>query len=196
MTVHDRIKLVVKWLIGTGVANNQEAIGRLMGYSNKSSFSQILNNKVPIPNDFIGRLCALNENINKVWIEKEMGDMVVDMSTPTSSFGNVEDIPNIVPTQSDAIVLRLIDKLDEKDTLLKEKDTKIDLLQSELRAMTAELAALKAQHSQSQNKESDHHTKISEVIENFTSDSSGDYGEGYPLTKKPTSSKRSSAGKM
>ena len=57
MTIHDRLKLVIKWLIGTGVATNQEAIGRLMGYTNKSSFSQILNDKVPIPGDFISRLC-------------------------------------------------------------------------------------------------------------------------------------------
>lgn len=76
MGVHDRIKMVVKWLISIGTANNQEAIGRLMGYSNKSSFSQILNNKVPIPNGFINRLCALNGNINKAWIEKEVGEMV------------------------------------------------------------------------------------------------------------------------
>ena len=81
MTVHDRVKLVVKWLIGTGVAKNQESIGRLLGYSNKSSFSQILNNKVPLPNDFIDRLCILNRNINKVWIEEEIGNMIADIST-------------------------------------------------------------------------------------------------------------------
>ena len=113
MTIHDRIKLVVKWLIGTGVANNQEAIGRLMGYSNKSSFSQILNNKVPIPSDFTDRLCALNDNINKVWIENEIGDMIVNLSTSISSFDETCSTSNVTSTQSDAIILRLMDKLDK-----------------------------------------------------------------------------------
>lgn len=106
MTIHDRIKLVVKWLIGTGVANNQEAIGRLMGYSNKSSFSQILNNKVPIPSDFTDRLCALNDNINKVWIENEIGDMIVNLSTSISSFDETCSTSNVTSTQSDAIILQ------------------------------------------------------------------------------------------
>ena len=142
MTIHDRIKLVVKWLIGTGDANNQEAIGRLMGYSNKSSFSQILNNKVPIPSDFTDRLCALNDNINKVWIENEIGDMIVNLSTSISSFDETCSTSNVTSTQSDAIILRLMDKLDKKEA-------QIDHLQSELRAMTEELATLKAKYPES-----------------------------------------------
>lgn len=120
------------------------------------------------------------EHLNAEWLLTGRGSMLrKDVPTPSEP----------VSAPSDAIAMRLMDKLDQKDAENKH-------LQSELRTLTAELAAIKALHSQSQNKESDHHTKISEVIENFTSDSSGDYGEGYPLTKKPTSSKRSSAGKM
>ena len=148
MTVHDRIKLVVKWLVGTGVANNQEAIGRLMGYSNKSSFSQILNNKVPIPGDFTDRLCALNGNINKVWIEEEKGNMLRADSAPTMSLPPAMDVFVERTPQSDTALLRLIDKLDEKDALLKEKDAKIDQLQSELRQQSAELAAAQTKLAQ------------------------------------------------
>lgn len=160
MTVHDRIKLVVKWLIGTGVANNQEAIGRLMGYSNKSSFSQILNNKVPIPGDFTDRLCALNDNINKVWVEKEVGNMLRSDARPTMPATSVTDVVSENTTLSETVLLRLIDKLDEKDALLKEKDAKIDHLQSELRSMGEELVSIKTKLSQYESQE---HTDISEL---------------------------------
>ena len=53
MNVYQRIKVVVKWLIGNGVAGSQKEIGILLGYKNESSFSQVLNNKVALPIDFI-----------------------------------------------------------------------------------------------------------------------------------------------
>lgn len=42
---------------------SQKAIGKLLGYSNESSFSQVLNGKVNIPNDLIDRIANLNEDI-------------------------------------------------------------------------------------------------------------------------------------
>ena len=36
MTINERIKLAIKWLIGQRVADNQEEVGKLLGYSNKS----------------------------------------------------------------------------------------------------------------------------------------------------------------
>lgn len=78
----------------------------------------------------------------------------------------------------------------------RELKTQVNHLQSELRAMTAELAALKASHSQSQEKEPGHPPVMDKVTETFTSDSSGDYGEGFSPTKQPITSKRLSAGKM
>lgn len=118
-----------------------------------------------------------------------LADTFLDKFIEAYHINQFDLLPHADDSTISTMSLRFMEKLEEKDA-------KIDQLQSELRAMTAELSTLKAQHSQSQNKESDHHTKISEVIENFTSDSSGDYGEGYPLTKKPTSSKKLSAGKM
>lgn len=184
-----------------------------------AKFSEILNGRMNVGIDMIARMCDFyevspdwlllsrgnnvfrrtakqtiwidDENLNMEYTESKISDAKI---TEGSAMDHSPE--KVQSTSSDVVTLRLMDKLDEKDTLLKEKDAENKHLQSELRAMTAELAAMKAQHSQSQNKESDHHTKISEVIENFTSDSSGDYGEGYPLTKKPTSSKKLSAGKM
>lgn len=97
----------------------------------------------------------------------------------------------IQPTSatSDAVSLRLMDRLEEKDS-------KIDQLQSELRTMEKELFALKTIHSQFQDKESEHKSRISEAMEAFTLESSGGSGEDFLPTKPPTTSKRLSAGKM
>lgn len=86
------------------------------------------------------------ENINADWLLSGEGTMLRADSTPTVLSPPSTD----ASTPSDAIVLRLMDKLDEKDTLLKDKESKIDQLQSELRAMEKELATLKAQLSQYQ----------------------------------------------
>lgn len=76
MDINERIKAVVKWLIGQQLGKNQEDIGKLLGYTNKSSFSQVINGKVPLPTDFIERLCSLDPDINNVWIETGEGKMI------------------------------------------------------------------------------------------------------------------------
>ncbi|MDB0603149.1 S24 family peptidase [Tenacibaculum maritimum] len=76
MTELERIKIAVKALISLGIAKNQEEIGRLMGYTNKSSFSQVLNGKVPLPNDFINKLCKLDSRLVKMWIVNEVGNVL------------------------------------------------------------------------------------------------------------------------
>lgn len=76
MTELERIKIAVKSLISLGVGKNQESIGRLMGYTNKSSFSQVLNGKVPLPSDFIDKLCKLDRRLVKMWIKNEQGNVL------------------------------------------------------------------------------------------------------------------------
>jgi len=93
MGLSERIKLVIRWLIGQGVANNQEDIGKLLGYKNKSSFSQVVNCKVELPKDFIDRLCSLNEKLNKVWIETGIGQMVPETSIDEAL---IIENPNII----------------------------------------------------------------------------------------------------
>lgn len=176
---------------------------------NKRAFSQLVGVAPTVIENIVGtrqgkpgyelleKITFAIENINMDWLLTGRGYMLRDSKTSEESkLGGTPIATPISPAEESIIYKMYKDEKEEKERLLKEKESKIDHLQSELRALTAELAAMKAQHSQSQNKESDHHTKISEVIENFTSDSSGDYGEGYPLTKKPTSSKKLSAGKM
>jgi hypothetical protein len=74
----DRIKILVQWLIGCGIAPNQESIGTLLGYKSKSSFSQIINGHVPLPKKFIESLYSLDERINRTWLLTGEGEMIVD----------------------------------------------------------------------------------------------------------------------
>lgn len=70
-----RIKKVVKWLVGQGKADNQEGVGKLLNYANKSAFSQVLNGKKPLPANFVDRLVALHDKLNPVWILTGEGEM-------------------------------------------------------------------------------------------------------------------------
>ncbi|WP_395060069.1 hypothetical protein [Flavobacterium sp.] len=77
MTEIERIKLAVKTLISLGVAKNQEELGKLLGYSNKSSFSQVLNGIVPLPDKFIDKLCKLDKRLRKAWVVNEFGHILI-----------------------------------------------------------------------------------------------------------------------
>lgn len=73
MDLHDRIKVTIQMLIGFKLANNQEGIGKKIGYDNKSYFSQIINNKVSLPNDFLEKLASLDSRIPKEWLINDVG---------------------------------------------------------------------------------------------------------------------------
>ena len=70
-----RLKKVVKWLIFSGFGENEKELAELLGYK-KSSFSQILNGKVPLSDKFLDKICSLDNNINKVWILENKGEML------------------------------------------------------------------------------------------------------------------------
>lgn len=93
MTVNERIKIAIKWLIGVGKGSTQGDIGRLMGYSNKSAFSQVINGHVDLPGDFINRLCSLDGRLNNVWVECEAGEM---LNSETSSEATIKTISEFV----------------------------------------------------------------------------------------------------
>ena len=81
MELLDRIKVAVKALVSFGVAKNQEDIGKLMGYTNKSSFSQVLNGKVELPRDFVDRLCDLDGRLEKNWVVDGFGPVLKSPKT-------------------------------------------------------------------------------------------------------------------
>lgn len=94
---HDRLKAVVKWLVGNGIAKNQEEVGRLLGYSNKSAFSQVLNAKVSIPSGFTYRIAKLDSRLNEHWISEGWGGMTTDNPPLLPGFEAVKEEKHIEP---------------------------------------------------------------------------------------------------
>lgn len=78
----NRIRAVIKWFIGQGYADNQEGIGKLLGYANKSSFSQVLNGKKPLPSNFVERLVSINTRIDADWVRTGKGNMLKEDARP------------------------------------------------------------------------------------------------------------------
>lgn len=69
-----RLKRAINWLIFNEIAENERALADLLGYT-KSSFSQIVNGKVPLSDKFLKGLCSLDDNINEVWIKTGEGSL-------------------------------------------------------------------------------------------------------------------------
>ena len=72
-----RIKKVINWLIYKEIGDSEKEIAERLGYT-KSSFSQIVNGKVPLSDKFISKLCSLDENINLVWVQSWEGKMFIE----------------------------------------------------------------------------------------------------------------------
>lgn len=75
MDITQRIRKAINWLIFQDVAESEKEIADRLGYT-KSSFSQIVNGKVPLSEKFVRKLCSLDENINDVWITKGEGSLL------------------------------------------------------------------------------------------------------------------------
>lgn len=67
-----RVKKLCRWLIYAGYADNESELALVLGYT-KSSFSQFLNEKKPLTDKFLDKICALDPNINKVYITDGTG---------------------------------------------------------------------------------------------------------------------------
>lgn len=96
MTELQRIKIAVKTLISLGIAKNQEGVGLLMGYRSKSSFSQVLNGIVPLPHDFIDRLCKLDSTIVKHWVKTGEGNILENSEKSKQVYIDPKDNPDHV----------------------------------------------------------------------------------------------------
>ena len=75
MTEIQRIKKVVNWLIFMEYVDNERELSEKLGYT-KSSFSQIINGRVPLSDKFVKKLCSIDDNINEVWITEGVGTML------------------------------------------------------------------------------------------------------------------------
>ena len=71
----ERAKQMVRWLISQGYAASQRELAQLMGYK-ESSFSQIINGRVPMSEKFVNRLVAVDRNLNSEWLLQGAGNML------------------------------------------------------------------------------------------------------------------------
>jgi transcriptional regulator with XRE-family HTH domain len=108
-----RVKKVINWLIFNETITNISDLAGKMGY-NKSSFSQILNAKVPLSDKFLEKLLIIAECINKDWLFRGHGTM----------FKNVESMPAfrhnsaiIAPLISRFAFSRFVNNYDEPEFL-------------------------------------------------------------------------------
>lgn len=119
MTENQRIKKAINWLIFQGVAESEKELADLLGYT-KSSFSQIVNGKVPLSEKFVKKLCGLDENINEVWILREEGDLFKNSPNGLQTVEISREAWRIIQLQAESLAAR--DKqIEELIGLLKEQ---------------------------------------------------------------------------
>lgn len=119
MTELQRVRKVINWLIFMEFAENEREIAEKFGYT-KSSFSQIINGKVPLSDKFLKKLCSANENINEVWVSSGEGEMLKNSEQNTGVITVPINVWEVIKNQADSLKIR--DKqIDELVSLLKEQ---------------------------------------------------------------------------
>lgn len=119
-----RIKKAINWLIYQEIAESETALAKMLGYQ-KSSFSQIVNGKVPLSEKFVKRLCSLDENINDIWILTGEGELLKTVSD--DSLNGQTDIT--IPRSAWAVIEAQSASLSARDRQI---DDLISLLKSQL----------------------------------------------------------------
>lgn len=119
-----RLKKVINWLIFQDIAVNERALAELLGYT-KSSFSQIVNSKVPLSDKFVKALCSLDDNINEVWVKTGEGNLFKkDTNVSQKVYGDHNQVAGRDINVSGEDVGKLI------DTVNRQQATISDLIQA------------------------------------------------------------------
>lgn len=143
MTETERIKKAIKWLIGSGIAKTQEGIGLLMGYSNKSAFSQVVNNPDKRPEDFVVRLCNLNNTLNKNWLLTGEGSMLKNTDQSVSQGGEDATLSEADLNNSNTMKKYLDQVLRQNEELIRQNGVLLDLFREERAKNKGEVALKK-----------------------------------------------------
>lgn len=134
-TIHERITQ----LVDTFGKGKNTVFASLIG-SNEANVRGYKTSVMP-KFDFLEKI-ARNLDIDLKWLLTGEGSML----RTDGAAGILVTPPTDTPIQSDTVVLRLMDKIDEKDNIIKEKEAENKQLQSELLSAKEELAALKAKY--------------------------------------------------
>lgn len=140
MTELDRIKLLVSYLVKKGIAANQREFGKLMGYSSESSFSQILNGKVPLPKKFISKLRSIEPDINMRWVTTGEGNILLSDEPHINNIRSVGEVThNGVATLGDRSPVIKDVRIDIEDVT---NDAEIDAAPNDLLKYQKEIKRL------------------------------------------------------
>lgn len=177
--ISERIAKILQY---TGDTRNGFAIK--LGYERAQTVYDVINMKSAPSYDFFRRFSVseYSDIIDLKWLLSGEGTMLRSDGAPSISATIATDAFDKGTVYSDAVTLRLMKKIDEKDA-------QIDELQSELRRQSAELAALKALW----NKEKDY--QFGGIVDTFVAEPLTSYGNDFSSTSPPPASKKSSAGK-
>lgn len=129
MTVIQRLRKAINWLIFIEFAENERDLAEKLGYT-KSSFSQIVNGKVPLADKFVKKLCSADENINDVWITEGKGEMFKSAPQEIYTVSIPGDAWEVIKAQAES---------------LKSKDRQLDELMEMLKQQIAESKKMTAQ---------------------------------------------------
>ena len=115
-----RMRKVINWLIYKEIAGSERELSEILGYT-KSSFSQIVNGRVPLSDKFVGKLCSLDNNINKVWVLKGEGKMFLNDNPNSENYVSVpKEVWAVLKQQSESLAAR-DRQVDDMLNMLKEQ---------------------------------------------------------------------------
>lgn len=201
--INKRFRMAVIAIMTNKLISSKAGLAESLGVK-PAKFSEILNGRMNVGIDMIARMCDFygvspdwlllsrgnnvfrqmtkqaiwidDENLNMEYTEAKNQDSKISeeakQDTPPSA-------PSISPVEESIIY-----------KMYKEKDEENKILIEEIGGLKERIRQLESQH-----KESERHSKESEVTEAFISESYGDYGEDSLPTKQPITSKRLLAGK-
>ena len=132
----DRLKILIRHLIVLGEIPNQRELGKMMGYTNESSFSQILNGKQPTPKVFLKKLKQVIPAVNISWIETGDGEMLESQTSSVVQQNHNGDNINgthVEVTKSDSakfldVILQQSAQLSKSQEQLSKSQEQIDRL--------------------------------------------------------------------
>lgn len=115
-----RLKKAINWLIFREIVINERALAELLGYT-KSSFSQIVNGRVPLSDKFLKALCSLDDNLNEVWIKTGEGSLFKkDINVSQKVYGDHNQVAGRDINVSGEDVGKLIDTVNRQQETISE----------------------------------------------------------------------------
>jgi lipopolysaccharide biosynthesis regulator YciM len=109
------------------VRNQQDFTERIN--SDKSTVSQIMNNRIAIPNNMFGNVVSAFPFISKDWLLYGEGEMLRSTYTQNIDEGqNFTQTGNVTVNNSDAALLKAIDEISEQRKMVQKAQEQIDRL--------------------------------------------------------------------